>query len=802
MAFNPKTNDETAHCFSCGATLDIFSAASQIESLPASGPGWIHDTIPALADLLKIPVQLGETSSADKQRHALYRLAQDIADILADTTANQNYVDERGWRTDLLPIGSVDENDLMSTLIAKGWDSTELISSMMVRTQSHSFFGTDKVTFTIKDHRGRPIGFQSRNLNSSGPKYINTFETAIYHKSSALLGLDIAKIPGRENGVYIVEGPGDLAQLYAGGITNAVATCGTALTNEHMQMLRMLSIRTVYLCFDWDAPGALATQRVLESVIKTSPGISVYVVDNVINEDKDPDEFIKRNGAQAFKDLKPKTAFEWLLETVSSQLPLEDLCAKMIPVIASEATAIKREILMRTMSDKTGVSYQSILADVTSIRDNKYQERREELVAAARHYIAEVEKDPENLQAILAQHEQNISSIDKKHTRDTVGVNYQVSRWNTLQEQRSEDTSANRSTEFSMTQFRHFQKELSGGLPWTTGCLMYVGGRANSGKTATVSSLGIDVAFTDTDSTVLLHVTDDSYEQVEPRILASLARILFPHFQVPIGFIVNPYLKIDNAIECRKIIAETKKVMRDLLEKERLCLIDSHDGATLTTLERNMRYYRNRYSSRKLLVVGDNTHNYMDHLHLDKVARMTLISTQQKNLTTTYHACMIATAEYRKQDAPANTDKIFWPKDDDLADARALMYRPNIIFHVYNDLSDRKDDAEIFWTKPSDPLQALPRLVLHFTKNKITSFKEKIVVDLDPVSVTMVSTDKEKAFDQSMGVHAYNMNSEFPLLRDNRLRIPLLNDKEPTKEPVSFDSYKIDADDFGEDAYT
>ena len=121
---------------------------------------------------------------------------------------------------------------------------------------------------------------------------------------------------------------------------------------------------------------------------------------------------------------------------------------------------------------------------------------------------------------------------------------------------------------------------------------------------------------------------------------------------------------------------------------------------------------------------------------------MTMISNQQKNLTVKYHACMIATAEYRKN-MPMDHSKLKLPVDDDLADARALMYRPNVIWHVYNDMHDRKEHAEIFWKDLDGNM--MPRLLLHFTKNKISGFKDKLVLDLDPPTVSLTPINKDSA---------------------------------------------------------
>ena len=103
---------------------------------------------------------------------------------------------------------------------------------------------------------------------------------------------------------------------------------------------------------------------------------------------------------------------------------------------------------------------------------------------------------------------------------------------------------------------------------------------------------------------------------------------------------------------------------------------------------------------------------------------------------------MIATAEYRKN-MPMDYSKLRLPVDDDLADARALMYRPNVIWHVYNDTHDRKEHAEIFWK--DEDAKIMPRLLLHFTKNKISGFKDKLVVDLHPSSVSLVPVNTASA---------------------------------------------------------
>jgi len=230
--------------------------------------------------------------------------------------------------------------------------------------------------------------------------------------------------------------------------------------------------------------------------------------------------------------------------------------------------------------------------------------------------------------------------------------------------------------------------------------------------------------------------------------------------------IVQPHIYLKDKSEGHtEAYKQADSIFQELINDERIVIIDAEDGSTLTVLERNIRYYRQKYPSRKLMVICDNTHNYMDFLNMDQNMRMTMIANQQKNLTAKYKCCMIATAEYRKN-MPMDHSKFKLPVDDDLADARALMYRPNIIFHVYNDLHDRKDHAEIFWKDIEG--KVYPRLLLNFTKNKISGFKEKLVLDLDINNIFLTPKDSEIARQETAMFVTHKETKSIQLV-DNRV---------------------------------
>jgi DNA primase len=753
MHFNPKTGNETVKCFSCGFTGDIFTCANHLENLPLNGPDWLHTTIPSLCEYLDIAYSPGELSIFDREKINLYKLAQDISDILSNQrNLDIPYLVERNWIQQSAVIGSIDAQELISMLVAKGWDASFINQSNMVKTKFHTYFGKDKITFAIKDHVKRTVGFICRNLNvtEDQPKYVNNPETLIYKKSQALMGIDVALHLAKKDGLYIVEGPGDLMQLYRLGILNAVAVCGTAFTESHLLYLKTLGVKKIFLNFDWDKAGYAATQRVLESILKATSGVSCYVVTNPKgSQSKDPDEYLKlQDNADAYLSLEKMSSFDWLMKTFSDTETPDVICSKMIPVIAAEDTAIKRELLIKSLSTFTGISENSITTDVNSIRNNKFNEKLDKLKNAADKYIKDVEEDPDGIRSHMANHELAVENIEKEYRNNTIGINYQLSRFDAIQEQREESTEDEQATSFKMSWFKEFESNLSGGMNWASGCLMYVGGRANSGKTATCLMIGTDIANSDENAVVILHSTDDSYEQIEPRIKTNLYRMCYPDGpKLTIGMMVQPNINLRyKGSEYTTAWNLVNERFRELIEQERLVIIDSEDGATLSVLERNLRYYRQRYPNKKILLVCDNTMNYMDFLNLDQTARITQISNMQKNLTVKYKCTMIATAEYRKN-MNADYSKFRLPVDDDLADARALMYRPNVIFHVYNDIHDRKEHAEIFWNDEEGNMR--PRLLLHFTKNKISSFKEKMFLDLDPTTVSLRPVDSRFAQQQT-----------------------------------------------------
>ena len=292
MHLDPKRNNEFVHCFSCGAHLDIFALHAAINSLDLKTQDWPLIILPQLCEMFDIPMVYGQMTELDKEKDKLYRMTSVLASILAANPATA-YAEERKWSMDHLIIGQCSFDTAFQGLIQNGFERDYIFKSLMLRNGPLEFVGDNSVTFVINDERGRPVGVISRNISGTGQKYINSVESCIYRKSETLFGLDIALKLGKakNEGVYIVEGPGYLAALHRLGIYNVAAICSTAFGGQHLALLKSLGIKRVFFSLDWDNPGVLATERILFNEVKFAPGLSCFVVEPPENQAKYASEF-------------------------------------------------------------------------------------------------------------------------------------------------------------------------------------------------------------------------------------------------------------------------------------------------------------------------------------------------------------------------------------------------------------------------------------------------------------------------------------------------------------------------------
>lgn len=221
----------------------------------------------------------------------------------------------------------------------------------------------DRVIFPIIDLNGRILGFGARTMGDDTPKYINTGDTPVYNKRNHLYGMNLLKGKNLAE-LVMVEGYMDVIRLVGSGIENTVAGLGTALTQNQARLIKRF-VSTVYLCYDGDKAGQNAALRGLDILAKE--GLEVRVI--VIPDGLDPDDYVRKNGKEAFLELEqkamPRNGFK--LETIAAGYDFDDANAR--EAFAKEACAfvgslepVERERYAPYISRKTGLAPETVKA--------------------------------------------------------------------------------------------------------------------------------------------------------------------------------------------------------------------------------------------------------------------------------------------------------------------------------------------------------------------------------------------------------------------------------------------------------
>ena len=311
------------YCFGCHAGGNVFKFISLIENIS------YFDAVKLQAERLGIefPRSNKNKSKAQIEREQQEKLLININNLAKDffhnclviTTygkAGRKYLESRGINKETIEDFSLgfapdNWNALTKALIKKkGIKPEKLLEAGLSITNDNGKDIHDKfrnrVMIPIADLYGRIVAFGGRILNESvhheyfkAPKYLNSPETPIFNKRNLLFGLNkAAQEIRKQDFAIIVEGYMDVISVYSAGIKNVVASLGTAFTEEQSKLLIRYS-RKIYFCYDSDEAGQKATIRALPIILKTGAEVKVII----IPDGKDPDEYIKNHGADAFREL-------------------------------------------------------------------------------------------------------------------------------------------------------------------------------------------------------------------------------------------------------------------------------------------------------------------------------------------------------------------------------------------------------------------------------------------------------------------------------------------------------------------
>jgi len=312
------------HCFGCKAGGDVLKFIEQIEHVS------FYEALKLLSERNGIPMpKRAEYADADsKLRGAImtmHELAeQEFRELLSSPQGSdaRGYITRRGVSPELIAQFGLGYSDRSGRSLVRAFDrhsftSEQLDASglVMKRENGGGYFDRfrGRLMFPIHNESGKVIGFGGRALEAEdNPKYLNSPETPIYKKSNVLYNLHRAKEGIRKHDRSIlVEGYMDVIGVYSAGVTEVVASCGTALTNPQVRMLKRHS-SNITVNFDPDAAGENAAERSIKLLLDESMHVRIMELD----EDLDPDEYCKKHGAEAYEARvkAAKTYFYWLAD--------------------------------------------------------------------------------------------------------------------------------------------------------------------------------------------------------------------------------------------------------------------------------------------------------------------------------------------------------------------------------------------------------------------------------------------------------------------------------------------------------
>ena len=361
----------TFHCFGCGEGGDIFTFVEKIEGLDFKG------ALKVLADKagVEIVYERGGKEKKD-ERERLFELMETVTIFYASKLSDdaKKYLRERGlkdatiqeFRIGLAGAGWTDACDFLKK---KGFSEKEIIEAGVGKKGDRGILDKfrNRIMFPIADPAGRVIAFSGRifgeNASPEAPKYLNSPETPLFHKSRVLYGFDRAKLAMRKlSCAVLVEGQMDLLASHQAGWENTVAVSGTAFTAEHAALIRRMTDNLV-LALDADEAGIKAASRAARAALQG--GLNVKVAQ--LPDGLDPADLILKEGADAWKKAirDSKDIITFLLDVLEAHAKSPDnfrrsVEAAVLPFLQDVRSPIAREQYAREVAARLNVSESSV----------------------------------------------------------------------------------------------------------------------------------------------------------------------------------------------------------------------------------------------------------------------------------------------------------------------------------------------------------------------------------------------------------------------------------------------------------
>ena len=396
-SFSVSPDKQIYHCFGCGKGGGVINFIMEIENLS------FPEAVEFLARRVNMPVPEQENDRESKKRSRMLALNKDAARFFYEQLSApggapaRDYMQRRqiGRATATnFGIGYAPDSwdALRSAMKAKGYSDFELFDAGLVRKgKSGGFYDTfrSRLMFPVIDVRGNVIGFSGRILGDGEPKYMNSPETLVFNKSRNLFALNLAK-KSKSGYIILSEGNIDVVSLHQAGFDSAVASLGTSLTPEQARLISRYT-GEVIIAYDNDGAGIKAAQRAIGILEKLDRKVRVLRLSGA----KDPDEFIKLKGPEAFRNLLEgsEDQIDYRLRTITDQYVLTepdqkvDFLKEATGMLAKLPGAVERQVYAMRVAELAGVKGEAVADEV--------ERRRRRMLGAARKNEAKAQSRPE-----------------------------------------------------------------------------------------------------------------------------------------------------------------------------------------------------------------------------------------------------------------------------------------------------------------------------------------------------------------------------------------------------------------------
>lgn len=372
-SFTVYENTQSFYCFGCGAGGDGVSFMRKIENLD------YIDAVKVLAQRagMQMPDD-GYDDSLSKKRRTILEINRETARFYHNYMMNEQgkvglqYFLNRGLSQKTIRhfgLGYAPNkwDELLKHLKSKGYNVSDMLAAGVVRKGEKGYYDyfRNRVMTPIIDVRGNFIAFGGRVLDDSKPKYINTSDTLVYKKTNEVFGLNYAKDSGKDS-LILCEGYMDVIAMHQAGFTNAVAGCGTALTNEQVRLLSRYA-KEIILVYDNDEAG----QKALNKAISLFDQVDIKISIPTLSGGKDPDEIIKNLGRARFADMLENSSNEvefaimklrrgFNLQTTQGK---SQFASEAVKILAN-ATPIEQDLYLSRLADELGIEKRALQAQL------------------------------------------------------------------------------------------------------------------------------------------------------------------------------------------------------------------------------------------------------------------------------------------------------------------------------------------------------------------------------------------------------------------------------------------------------